>query len=178
MSTAWMAPVPLWRESRTVSIARVGGRSAAAAAWALASAFAARNGWIWLALLLALVAVLAAAHAGLAVANLVRHRGVVLMLMPSGAIEWPASLQEVWLKRPQDFVDGTDIVVIPGKDFPGPSWYEPRVTLRGAGSSIKGLPLYGYRVATFIERVNEVTAPRGIVLRVEGSPVKDQAASA
>lgn len=149
----------LWREPRSASVWRVAGRAGMGLVWLYVARVVP---WTPVAWVLIAFACVAFAHALLAIANLARHRGVVLRVRQDGLIEWSRSLQEVVLRRPLDAVDGPRIEVVLEADHPGVSRADPRVTLKGATRSIRYLPLHGTRVEVFIERANEVAAPYGI----------------
>lgn len=166
MSLAWMAPVPVWREPLWASILRVGVRLVLAVAWATGAVLAP---WWWLAVILWTFAGVALAHTALAVANRVKNRGVLLRLMGSGTLEWPQSILERWLRRPLDWVDGTAIEVVPVEPLPVRAPAAPHVTLVGVTEGIERLPLYRRTVAEFMDEVNEILAPRGVVLVEQGT---------
>ena len=161
MSVAWMAPVTLWKEPAWALALRVVVRLALAFFWAFGAVLAP---WATLSMALSLLAVFALAHAGLAIANRFKNRGVLLELMGSGAIEWRRSYQEQWFKRPRDWADGTAIEVSPIEPLPVWAPAAPHVTLIGATHQITRLPLYRTKVPVFMERVNALLAPRGIAL--------------
>ena len=166
MSVAWMAPVPVWNEPAKASAIRVGVRVAFAVGWAIA---ALTVPWLVLAIPLWLFCAVALTHAGIAVGNLVRNRGVLLRLMGTGTLEWPRSLQEEWLKKSADWVDGPviEVVEIPSPQVSLPTG--PHVNLVGPTRTISRLPLYGVAPRVFIDTVNTVTVPRGVTLVPEGS---------
>lgn len=161
MSVAWMAPLPVWKEPLWASILRVLGRLALAAAWAVGAGLAPSPA---VSVVLWICAGLALAHTILAVANRLRNGGVLLQLMGSGTLEWPQSLQEKWLRRPVDYVDGTAIEVIPVEPLPLRAPAAPHVTLVGASHEIERLPLYRRTVAEFMAEANEILASRGVAL--------------
>lgn len=165
MSVAWMAPVVLWREPLWASALRVGVRLVISVAWLVLSLIAP---WMWLTAVLGAFGGLAFAHAALAVANRVKNKGVMLRLMGSGTIEWPQSLQERWLRRPIEYVDGARVEVIIVEPVPAPAPAAPHVTLKGATHQITRMPLYRRTVAEFMESMNARTAERGIALVDEG----------
>lgn len=117
--------------------------------------------------MLLLFAVLSFLHAVLAIANLARNKGVLLRLTGSGTLEWPQSYQETWLRRPREWVDGTDILVVEHPKMGVPSRVEPRVALKGATHEVANLPLYRVSVGDFVKAVNDVVGERGIVLKTE-----------
>jgi hypothetical protein len=172
-----MEPVVLWREPAWASALRVGIRLLVALGWLALGLLAP---WAWLLPLLWLFALVALAHAALAVANRIKNGGVMLRLMGSGAIEWSPSIQEQWMKRPIDFVDGSRIEVIVEQPIPVPAPAAPHVTLKGATHQISRLPLYRRSVTDFLERLNSLTAERGIRWVEEGDgrkPRESQATS-
>ncbi|GIG55542.1 hypothetical protein [Demequina activiva] len=101
-----------------------------------------------------LVALLGALFVVLSLANLVRTRRALLVLEPSGAIRRPASVQEGWLKRPVERVEGADVVVTPALSSVMGSKADPRVTLTAGGRSIADVPLWGVDVEDFVARTN------------------------
>jgi hypothetical protein len=155
------------------SALRIGVRLAVALAWLVLALVCP---WAWLSLLLWVCAGLAVAHAALGVANRVKNGGVTLRLMGSGAIEWPQSYQEQWLRRPVDFVDGARIEVIVEAPIPAPAPAAPHVILKGATRNVAHLPLYGRTPAEFMETVNALVAGRGIALVEEGDGRKPREA--
>lgn len=165
MSVAWMAPVSVWTEPARASVIRVGVRVAFAVAWAVA---ALAVPWLLLAIPLWLFCAAALAHAGVAVGNLVRNRGVLLRLTGTGTIEWPRSLQEEWLKKDADWVDGPfiEVIEIPSPQVSLPTG--PHVNLVGPTRTISRLPLYGVSPRVFIDTVNTVVVSRGITFVPEG----------
>lgn len=166
MSVAWMAPLPVWREPLWASILRAGVRLLLAAVWFTAAVLVP---WKGPKLIFAFFALIALAHAALAVANRMKNRGVLLQLMGSGALEWPSSIQERWLRRPVDWVDGAAIEVVPIDPIPVRAPAAPHVTLVGPGHEIERLPLYRRTIAEFMDEVNALLAPRGIVLMEQGT---------
>ncbi len=165
MSVAWMAPVPLWKEPLWASILRVGVRLFLALAWAVAASIAP---WRGPALIFAVFAGVALAHAALAVANRVKNGGMILQLMGSGTLEWPQSFQEEWLRKPVDFVDGVAIEVFPIEPLPVRAPAAPHVTLVGDSHRITHVPLYRRTMVEFMDEVNAILAPRGITLMEQG----------
>lgn len=166
MSVAWMAPVPVWKEPLWASISRVGLRVMVALAWATAALMVP---WRGPALIFLFFAVVALVHAGIAVANRIRNGGVLLQLMGTGTLEWPQSLQERWLRRPADWVDGAAIEVIPIDPMPFKAPAAPHVTLVGDSHELVRLPLYRRTVAEFMDEVNATLAPRGVALVEQGT---------
>lgn len=161
MSVAWMAPLPVWREPLWASILRVAGRLALTVVWVTGALL---TQWWGLAFVLWILAGLALAHAGLAVANRIKNAGVLLRLMGSGTLEWPQSLQEKWLRRPIAYVDGAAVEVVPVEPLPLRAPAAPHVTLVGATHELERLPLYRRTVAEFMDEVNAILAPRGVSL--------------
>lgn len=164
MSDAWREPVAVWAEPTSASVVRVAVRGLLAGLW---STIALLVPWALLSALFFAFAAVAFLHAVLAIANLARNRGVLLQLTGSGTLEWPPSFQETWLRRPLEWVDGADILVVEHSKMGVPSRVEPRVTLKGATHDLLNLPLYRASVADFASAVNEVTRERGIVLATE-----------
>lgn len=164
MSDAWRDSVPVWAEPTSASVIRVAQRGALAGLWGTLALFVPSD---WLSWVLMVFAAIAFLHAVLAIANLARNKGVLLRLTGSGTIEWPQSLQEIWLRRPIEWVDGKDIYVVSLDKMGVPSRTEPRVTLKGATHDLENLPLYRVSVEDFVKRANEVLAERGIALHTE-----------
>lgn len=163
MSVAWKDPVDLWREPALAIARRVGVRGSLGLALIVAAWLVP---WLWLTIVLAVLAVPFVVNLAAALINWTRHHGVLLRLMPTGTLEWPRSIQEQWLGREGDWVDGTEIEVVPpaftSKQVPS----EPRVTLRGASRQIANFPLYGRTAQEFVDAVGPLVADRGITLRV------------
>ncbi len=164
MSDAWREPVTVWVEPTSASVVRVAGRGLLAGLWSTAALFVP---WAWVSTLFFFFAAVALLHAVLAIANLARNKGVLLQLTGSGTLEWPQSYQETWLRRPLDWVDGKQILVVELARSGLPSRVEPRVTLKGATHDLSNLPLYRSSLADFAKAVTEVTAERGIVVQTE-----------
>ena len=165
MSVAWMAPLPVWKEPLWASILRGSVRLVIAVAWVAAAVLVP---WRGPSLIFAIFSLIALAHAALAVANRMKNGGVLLQLMGSGTLEWPRSLQEQWLRRPADWVDGAAIEVIPVEPIPVRAPAAPHVTLVGDSHQLVRLPLYRRTVAEFMDEVNAILAPRGIALMEQG----------
>jgi hypothetical protein len=104
----------------------------------------------------------------LAIANVVRSKRIVLMIMGTGSVERPRSIQEVWLRRPQEVVMGRTITVTPPASSYRITRAEPYVVLSGEGA-IKGVPLFRTEPATFVERLNAIARSRGVAF-VLGEP--------
>ncbi|PKQ15576.1 MAG: hypothetical protein CVT68_09180 [Actinobacteria bacterium HGW-Actinobacteria-8] len=164
MSDAWREPVTVWTEPTSASVMRVAARGLLAGLWATAALFVP---WPWVSALFYAFAALAFLHAVLAIANLARNKGVLLRLTGSGTLEWPQSYQEILLRRPPEWVDGKQILVVELSKMGVPSRVEPRVTLKGATHDLPNLPLYRASVADFVKTVNEVLAERGMVFQTE-----------
>jgi len=164
MSDAWREPVTVWTEPTSASVVRVAGRGLLAGLWGTAALFVP---WASVSALLLVFAAVAFLHAVLAIANLARNKGVLLRLTGSGTLEWPQSYQESWLRRPREWVDGKQILVVELSKMGVPSRVEPRVTLKGATHDLPNLPLYRASVDDFCKKVNEFVAERGIVLQTE-----------
>lgn len=166
MSTAFMDPLPLWREPVWASVRRVLGRAITAALWTvlggIPGVFTGVLPVAWLRPIALVFAVLALAHTVLAVANLARNRRVLLRLMGTGSIEWPQSIQERLVRARLDWVEGPVVRVTEELRVPGPASTYPRVRLEGGGRTISRLPLYGTSVEDFIAAVNEAAAGRGV----------------
>jgi hypothetical protein len=121
--------------------------------------------YTWLRIPLAILGVLWGLLFILAIANVVRSRRVVLIVMGTGSIERPRSIQEVWLRRPLEVVTGRTITVIPPAQAYRITRAEPYVTLSGEGA-IKGVPLFRTEPEDFVSRVNAVSKPRGVTFVV------------
>lgn len=118
--------------------------------------------WLWLRITIFAITVLWLALWVLAIANVIRSRRVQLVCMPTGSLERPRSIQEGWLKVPQEFAIGKVITVV--TEVPQMlSRAEPRVTLSAQGS-VRRIPLHGTPVETFIADANAALKGRGITL--------------
>ena len=148
-----------WREPRKASVLRVVGRAALGGAWIYVSRIV---DWVPLRLVVFAFAAIAFVHALLAVANLLRNRGVLLRLRDDGTLEWPRSIQEMVRGRRVDRVDGPVIQVKTEADHPGISRADPRVTLIGPELKIGFLPLHGTSVDDFIAHANDVLSAHRI----------------
>lgn len=164
MSDAWRGTVTVWAEPTSASVVRVAGRGLVAGLWSTVALFVP---WALLSALFFVFAGVALLHAVLAIANLARNKGVLLRLTGSGTLEWPQSYQETWLRRPLEWVDGKQILVVESPKMGVPSRVEPKVTLKGASHDLLNLPLYRATVAEFVAAVNLVVAERGMVLQTE-----------
>ena len=116
-----------------------------------------------------LLSLVALFHTALAVANRLKNHGVLLQLMGSGTLEWPRSLQEQWLKRPADWVDGAAIEVVPMEPIPVRAPAAPHVTLSGDTHQLVRLPLYRRTMVEFMDEANAILAPRGVALVEQGT---------
>ncbi len=145
----------VWTEPRMASLLRVVGRAALGGAWIFVTRVV---DWVPLRLVLFAFAAIAFVHALLAVANLLRNRGVLLRLRDDGTLEWPRSIQELVMGRKADRVDGPVVQVKTEADHPGISRADPRVTLIGPELKIGFLPLHGTSVDDFIAHANNVLA--------------------
>ncbi len=152
-------PLVVWKEPRKASALRVVGRAAIGGAWIYVTRIV---DWVPLRLILFAFAAIAFVHALLAIANLIRNRGVLLRLRDDGTLEWPRSIQEVVMARKVDRVDGPVVQVKTEADHPGISRADPRVTLIGSEMKIGFLPLHGTSVDDFIAHANAVLAPHRI----------------
>lgn len=174
MSTAFLNPVVLWREPVSASARRVLARALVAAAWIVLGGvpglFAGIVPWMWLRVVVWVFAAVAVLHLTLAIANLARNRGVLLRLMGTGSIEWPASFQERWLRRPLDWVEGPVVSVAPELGQVTGSRAEPRVTLVGGDRTMRRVPLHGTSVEDFVAAVNAAGAERGVRFEIAKLP--------
>ncbi len=164
MSDAWREPVTVWTEPTSASVVRVAQRGLLAGLWSTLALFVP---WLWLSAVFLIFGALAFLHAVLAIANLARNKGVLLRLTGSGTLEWPQSLQEVWLRRPLEWVDGKEIQVVSLEKMGVPSRTEPRVTLKGETHDLLNLPLYRVSIDDFTKAVNEQLVERGMALHTE-----------
>ncbi len=166
MSTVWRGSEVLWREPPRLVVIRVLRRGAIAALGLLLSGMPG-TAWTGLASGLALripfaiVGLLGLLLFVLSLANVARNKRVVLAIMGTGSVERPRSIQEAWLRRPQEVVIGTRITVIPGPQVVGPSPAEPYVTLEAEGA-IKRVPLFRTKPEDFVARVNVIARGRGV----------------
>ena len=174
MSVAFLDPVVLWREPASASLRRVAGRSLVAGAWivlgGIPGVFVGVVPWTWLRVVLWVFAAIAVLHVLLAVANLLRNHGVLLRLMGTGSIEWPASIQEKILRRPLDWVEGPVVTVAEELGQVTGSRAEPRVTLVGGTRTMRRLPLHGATLEQFVAVVNERAAGRGLRFELAALP--------
>ncbi|WP_084103351.1 hypothetical protein [Demequina sp. NBRC 110056] len=107
---------------------------------------------------------------GLTAANVARNRRVLLASPAPGVIERPASVQEGWLGRAAERVEGPEVevttailsVVSPGSD--------PRVTLVAGDGRISEVPLWGMAAGDFVAQANASLAARGPRLTVVEPP--------
>lgn len=166
MSVAFLDPVVLWREPVSASLRRVAGRAAVAAVWivlgGIPGVFVGLVPWTWLRVVLWCFSVIAVVHLLLAIANLLRNRRVLLRVMGTGSIEWPASLQERLLRRPIDWVEGPVVTVAEELGQVTGSRAEPRVTLVGGSRTLRRMPLHGASLEDFVATVNHRGAARGV----------------
>jgi hypothetical protein len=126
---------------------------------------------LWLRLVIFVITLLWLTLWVLAIANVIRNRRVQLVCMPTGSIERPRSIQEGWLKVPQEFAIGKVITV--AQEMPQVySRAEPRVTLSAEGS-IRRVPLHGTSVEDFIAETNATLKGRGITLVAVELPATD-----
>jgi hypothetical protein len=163
MSDAWRGNVPVWSEPVWASVIRVAQRGLLAGLLATLALLVPER-WAFVATFFAVLSVFAFFHAVLAIANLARNKGVLLQLTGSGTLEWPQSLQEIWLRRPVDWVDGKEILVVSLEGMGVPSRTEPRVTLKGATQDLVNLPLYRTSVEDFADQVNARIGDRGVTV--------------
>ncbi len=177
MSTAWRGSQVLWREPTRIVVIRVLRRGAIAALGLLLSGM---PGTPWTGLASGLVLRIPFAIVGLlglllfvlSLANVAKNRRVVLAIMGTGSVERPRSIQEVWLRRPQEVVIGARITVVPGPQVVGPSPAEPYVTLKAEGA-ITRVPLFRTAPEDFVARVNAVALGRGVefvLAAIEAAP--------
>lgn len=166
MSTVWRGSEVLWREPWRSVAGRTIRRGVIAALALLLSglpgtAWTGISPYTWLRIPLAIIGVLWGLLFVLAIANVARSRRIVLMVMGTGSIERPRSIQEVWLRRPQEVVMGRTITVTPPSSSYRITRAEPYVVLSGEGA-IKGVPLFRTDPAAFVERVNAISRTRGV----------------
>ena len=170
MSVAFRDPVVLWREPVAASARRLAWRAAFAALWivlgGIPGVFVGIVPWNWLRVVMWVFALIAMLHFLLAIANLARNRRAILRLMGTGSIEWPASVQEKWLRRPPEWVEGPFVTVAPELGQITGSKAEPRVTLVGGLRTIRRLPLHGATLETFVETVNAAGNAHGVSFEI------------
>ncbi len=181
MSTAWRGSEVLWREPGHIVAARIGRRLGIAALGFVLSgvpgtAWTGPAPWLWFRIPFLIVGLLGLVLLVLAVANAVRRRRVILAIMGTGSVERPRSIQEMWLRRPQEYVMGRTITVTPHPLVFRPSASEPYVTLSGEGG-IPRVPLFLTKPEAFIEQVNEIAKGRGVTF-VLAEPDAEPAADA
>ena len=174
MSTVWRGSEVLWREPWGSAAWRALRQGVTAGLALLLSGLPGTtwtgiSPYTWLRLPLAILGVLWALLFLLAIANIVRGRRVVLMIMGTGSIEQPRSIQEVWLRRPREVVTGRTITVTPPAHAYRITRAEPYVVLSGDGQ-ISGVPLFRTEPEDFVTRVNAIAGPRGVTFVVAERP--------
>ena len=167
MSTAWMAPVVLRREPWRAVAMRVVGRAIVpgVALWLSGVPKTAWGGeipWRWLRGIVFLIAVRGLVLWVLAIANVVANRRALLVVMGTGSIERPRSVQERWLKARKEYAIGKTVTVTvdPGQFM---SKAEPRVSLSAEGT-VRRIALWGTEPADFVAQANTLLAGRGVRL--------------
>lgn len=178
MSTVWKGSEVLWREPWGSVIGRTLRRGVIAGLALLLSgipgtAWTGISPYTWLRIPLAIIGLLWGLLFVLAIGNVVRSRRVVLMIMGTGSVERPRSIQEVWLRRPQEVVMGRTITVTPPAASYRITRAEPYVVLSGEGS-IKGVPLFRTDPAAWVEGLNAISRGRGVTF-VLAKPAADAA---
>jgi hypothetical protein len=174
MSTVWRGSEVLWREPWWAVITRVLRRGAIAALALLLSGLPGTS-WtgllsgLWVRVPVAMLGILGLSLFVLGLANLARSKRVVLTIMGTGSVERPRSIQEVWLRRPQEHVVGARIAVTSEGPAFGPSGAEPYVTLEAEGA-IKRVPLFRTKPEVFVARVNAVAKSRGVTFVLADVP--------
>lgn len=174
MSTAWRGDDVLLVEPWGGVTARLG-RRAVVPVVALALSGLPGTAWagflpsLWLRVPVAVVGLLGLALWGLGVANVARSRRVLLVVRGTGSMERPRSIQEVWLRRPVEWVAGRRITVTVEPALPGLSSADPRVTLTGEGG-IHRIPLYGADPEAWVAQANATLRSRNVVLVLEAPP--------
>ncbi len=109
--------------------------------------------WLPVRVVVAAIGMLALLLWVLAFANVARNKRVLLVLRGTGALERPKSIQESWLRRPQEYAVGRSIAVKEHLSVGSPTASEPRITLVGEGS-IPRIPLFGTKAVDFVEQMN------------------------
>ncbi len=167
MSTAWMAPVPVWREPWRAVAIRVVGRAIMPGilvwlAGVPGTPWVGAAPWLWLRIGAFIFALPGVFLWVVAIANVARNKRVLLTLMPTGSIERPRSIQEKWMKLPQEYAIGKTVTVTqePGRFV---SRAEPRVTLRADGT-VSRIPLWGTTPEDFVAQANARLKGRGVSL--------------
>jgi hypothetical protein len=118
--------------------------------------------WLWLRIGAFVFALPGVALWLLAIANVIKNRRALLVLMPTGSLERPQSIQEKWLKAPQEYAIGRTVTVL--KDpLRFVSAAEPRVTLTADGT-VGRIPLWGTTPQDFVTQANERLKGRGVTL--------------
>jgi len=166
MSTAFRESVVLWREPVAAMLRRITGRALVTVVLlALSGVPGFVQGlipWQWLAVVVWLCAVVAMMQLVVALLNWGRKKRVILVLQPSGSIEWPQSYQEIWLRRPLDYVSGRVVRVTQVQARQPFMLASPRVTLTDGERLLRDVPLFGVTLPTFLETVNALTEPHGV----------------
>ncbi len=169
MSTAWMNPVPVWWEPWRAIVLRVVGRAIVPAVMVWLSGvpgtpWVGAAPWLWLRIAAFVFAVPGVLLWVLAFANVIKNKRVLLVLMPTGSLERPQSIQEKRLRLPREYAIGKTISVTQEPTTFAAS-AEPRVTLRADGT-ITRLPLWGATAEDFVAHVNERLEGRGVTLEL------------
>jgi len=181
MSTVWRGSDVLWREPWGSVIGRTARRGVTAGLALLLSgipgtAWTGLSPYGWLRIPLVIIGVLWGLLFVLAIANVARSRRIVLMIMGTGSVERPRSIQEVWLRRPHEVVMGRTITVTPPASSYRITHAEPYVVLSGDGA-IKGVPLFREDPAAWVGRLNAISRSHGVAF-VLAKPVAEAAPAA
>jgi hypothetical protein len=181
MSTVWRGSEVLWREPWGSVIGRTLRRGVIGALALLLSgmpgtSWTGISPYAWLRIPFLIIGLLWGLLFVLAFANVARSRRIVLMIMGTGSVERPRSIQEVWLRRPREVVMGRTITVTPPTATYRITRAEPYVVLSGDGA-IKGVPLFRTDPAAFVEQVNAISRGRGVTF-VLAKPAADPEPSA
>ena len=181
MSTVWRGSEVLWREPWGSVIGRTLRRGVIAGLALLLSgipgtAWTGISPYGWLRVPFVVIGVLWGILFILAIANVARSRRIVLMIMGTGSVERPRSIQEVWLRRPKEVVMGRTITATPPAQSYRITRAEPYVVLSG-DCAIKGVPLFRTDPAAWVEGLNAISRGRGVTF-VLGKPAPGPAADA
>ncbi len=171
MSTVWQGDTVLLREPWNSVSARIARRAVFAIVFLVLSGV---PGTPWTGLVsplalrvpLALLGALSLLLWVLAIVNVWMNQRVLLVVRGTGAIERPRSVQERWLRRPQEYAIGKKIAVAEHFLVGHQRASDPRITLTGEGT-VPRVPLFRTAPADFVAEANAALKGRGIILVLE-----------